>query len=70
MKLIAHQKEVDELKKRVLTYEEYYNADPSKETQNIGNARNLIGSSRRDTKYESFIQDKASKYVFDNDHLD
>lgn len=29
-----------------------------------------MGSSRKDTKYEEFVKEKASKYIFENDLLD
>lgn len=32
LKSIAFQKEFEEMQKKVLTYEEYYNANPSSET--------------------------------------
>lgn len=29
-----------------------------------------LGASRRDTKYEDFIKERASAHIFDNDLLD
>jgi len=29
-----------------------------------------LGASRKDTKYEDFVKEKASAHVFDNDLLD
>jgi len=29
-----------------------------------------LGSSRTDTKFEDFMKEKSSKYIFDNDLLD
>ena len=34
------------------------------------NRSSNLGSSRKDTKYEDFIKEKASKFIFDNDLLD
>lgn len=67
MKSIAMQKEMDELSKKVLTYEEYYSANPSHETQALGDTRSVLGDAKKDTKFETFLQQRASKYMFDND---
>ena len=52
MKSIAMQKEHEELSRKVLTYEEYYSASPSLETQAVRDSRGMSGSSKKDTKYE------------------
>lgn len=70
MKQIAGQKEYEELQKKVLTYEEYYDASPAKETSLFLSNLNAIGDSRKDTKYEDFVAEKAHANVFDNDLLD
>lgn len=70
MKSIAMQKEYEELSKKVLTYEEYYSASPSLETQAVRDTRSMSGSSKKDTKYEQFLNQRASKYLFDNDILE
>lgn len=70
MKSIAHAKEMEEMSKKVLTYEEYYGEGPLTETQVVRDTRNILGHSRKDTKYEDFLQQHASKYMFDNDLID
>jgi len=55
LKSIAQQKEMDEMSKRVLTYEEYYGDSPAHETQAIRDTRSILGHSRKDTKYETFV---------------
>ena len=30
----------------------------------------MIGATRKDMKYEQYLQEKASKYIFDNDMLE
>jgi len=70
LKSIAHQKEMEEMSKKVLTYEEYYGEGPLNETQAVRDTRNILGHSKKDTKYEDFLTQYASKYVFDNDLLD
>lgn len=67
LKSIAQQKEMDELSKKVLTYEEYFSASPAAETQRLSDTRNLMGESKKDTKYEQFVQQKASSHLFEND---
>ena len=39
MKSIAQQKVMDELRRKVLTYEEYYGGSPYNETQSVGGSR-------------------------------
>ena len=58
---------MEELSRKVLTYEEYFSASPANETQRVKDTRNLLGESRKDTKYETFLQQRASSYMFDND---
>jgi len=70
LKSIAQQKEMDEMSKKVLTYEEYYGEGPLNETQTIRDTRNILGHSKKDTKYELFIHQHASKYMFDNDLIE
>jgi hypothetical protein len=53
-----------------LTYEEYYGAGPLSETQAVRSTGNVLGDSKKDTKYETFIQQRASKYLFDNDLIE
>lgn len=67
LKSIAQQKEMEEMSRKVLTYEEYFNASPSQETQTVKDTRNMLGESKKDTKFETFLQQKASNYLFDND---
>ncbi len=40
------------MSKKVLTYDEYYGGGPLTETQAIRDTRNILGQSRKDTKYE------------------
>jgi len=56
MKSIAQQKELDEMFKKVLTYEDYYGGNPENETQSVKDTRNILGDSKKDTKYEQFLQ--------------
>jgi len=70
IKSIAHQRELEELSRKVLTYEDYYNARPSQETQRVVGSGELFGESKRDTKYETFVQNRASTYLFDNDLME
>jgi hypothetical protein len=70
LKSIAHQKEMEEMQKKVLTYEEYFNANPHSETQSIGESRSYLGDSKKDMKFETYLQLKASAYLFDNDLVD
>ena len=70
IKSIAHQREMDELSKKVLTYEDYYNARPSNETQRVVGSGELFGESKKDTKFETFVQNRASSYLFDNDLME
>ncbi len=58
------------MSKKVLTYEEYYGEGPLNETQAVRDTRNILGHSKKDTKYEDFLTQHASKYVFDNDLLE
>ena len=58
------------MSKKVLTYEEYYGEGPLNETQAVRDTRNILGHSKKDTKYEQFLTQHASKYVFDNDLLE
>ena len=55
LKSIAQQKEMEELSRKVLTYEEYYGDSPLNETHTVRDTRNILGHSRKDTKYETFI---------------
>ena len=70
LKSIAQLKEMEEMSKKVLTYEEYYGEGPLNETQAVRDTRNILGHSKKDTKYEQFLTQHASKYVFDNDLLE
>lgn len=70
MKSIAQQKVMDELRRKVLTYEEYYGGSPYNETQSVGGSRSNSGRSKKDVKYEQFLQETASQYIFDNDLLE
>jgi hypothetical protein len=69
LKSIARQKEYEEMQKKVLTYEEYYSANPRAETQPVSSG-SYFGQSRKDTKFDQYVQKKASKYLFDNDLLE
>ena len=70
IKSIAQQREFEELSKKVLTYEEYYGSRPSNETQLVRGTSDVLGDAKRDTKFETFVQQRASKYMFDNDLLE
>ena len=70
LKSIAFQKEFEILAKKVLTYEEYYDNNPASETQRVRDGSGEYGSSRKDTTYEQFLQERASKYIFDNDLIE
>ena len=48
-------KEMEEMSKKVLTYEEYYGEGPMTETKVVRETRNILGHSRKDTKYEDFL---------------
>ena len=61
---------MEEMQKKVLTYEEYYGGSPAQETQTVRDTRNILGHSKKDTKYEQFLSQRASKYMFDNDMIE
>ncbi len=42
---------------RLLTYEEYYGMNIKEEVQSTNNSTSLLGSSRKDTKYEAYMQE-------------
>ena len=58
------------MQRKVLTYEEYYGNGPLNETQAVRDTRDILGHSKKDTKYEQFLTQRASKYLFDNDLLE
>jgi hypothetical protein len=43
------------MSKKVLTYEEYYGEGPLNETQAVRDTRNILGHSKKDAKYEQFL---------------
>lgn len=53
-----------------MTYEEYFEAQPSRETELVRPSGGLLGKSRKDTTYENFVASNTSKYIFENDLLD
>lgn len=70
IKYIAQQKELEEAARKVLTYEEYYDANPRKETQLYNPDDRSIGNTNRDTTYEAFARSRSSNYIFDNELLE
>ena len=62
----AFAKEAEEARKRVLTYEEYFQLDPRKDGH-IRPPKKSAGSSKGDTTYEQFVKDRASDNLFEND---
>ena len=56
-------KEAEEARKRVLTYEEYFQLDPRKDghIRNLGRSR---GSTKGDTTYEQYVEMKAEENFF------
>lgn len=62
----AFAKEAEEARKRVLTYEEYFQLDPTKDGH-IRPHKKSMGSSKGDTTYEQFVKEKASDNIFEND---
>lgn len=68
-KSIAMAKEAEENARRVLTYEEYYQANPNVETKPAKQTGSIMGNSRKDTTYEQYLQSKATRYIFDHDIL-
>ena len=70
LKHIAFQQEVLESKSQVLTCEKYYGIDLQSEVQGVGTQRSIVGSARKDMKFEEYLEKHASKYLFDNDLLE
>ncbi len=68
LQTIARQKEEEYRNAQFLTYEEYYGLQP--ETQRIKEGGSLLQSSKKDIKFDEFVKDQASKYLFDNDLLE
>ena len=62
----AFAKEAEEARKKVLTYEEYFQLDPRKDGH-IRPVSKTQGSSKGDTTYEQFVKDRASDNMFQND---
>lgn len=65
----AFAKEAEEARKRVLTYEEYFQLDPLKDGH-IRAPKKSQGSSKGDTTYEQFLKEKESDNLFKNDLLE
>lgn len=59
-------KEAEKARKRVLTYEEYFQLDPLKDGHERAAAKK-IGSSKADTSYEQFLKQKDSDNLFEQD---
>jgi hypothetical protein len=59
LKQIVQQKEIEELAKKTLTYEEYYGNYATLETRLALTDSSNLGASRKDTKYEEFIKEKS-----------
>ena len=59
----AFAKEAEEARKKVLTYEEYFQLDPQKDGH-IRPKSSSQGSSKGDTTYEQFVKDRASDNMF------
>ena len=55
LKNMVMEKAEEEIRSKVLTYEEYYGLNLKKETQGVKDSKTMIGSSRKDKKYEDFL---------------
>lgn len=62
-------KEAEEARKRVLTYEEYFQLDPTKDGH-IEKQGKGSGSSKGDTTFEQYQEQNASPNLFDNELLE
>ena len=66
LQFAAFAKEAEEARKRVLTYEEYFQLDPRKDGH-IRPQKKSMGSSKGDTTYEQFLKERQSDNMFEND---
>ena len=55
MKNIAQEKVKKENMSKMLTYEEYYGVNAGEEIQSTKSSNSMLGSSRKDTKYEAYL---------------
>lgn len=62
-------KEAEEARKRTLTYEEYFQLDPTKDGH-VEKEQAAAGSSKGETTYEQFAEQNASANMFDNELLE
>jgi hypothetical protein len=69
LQFAAFAKEAEEARRRVLTYEEYFQLDPTKDGH-IRPPKKSMGSSKGDTTYEQFLQDRLSDNMFANDLME
>ena len=69
LQFAAFAKEAEEARRRVLTYEEYFQLDPTKDGH-VRPPKKSMGSSKGDTTYEQFLQDRLSDNMFANDLME
>jgi len=65
----AFAKDAEEARRRVLTYEEYFQLDPTKDGH-IRPPKKSQGSSKGDTTYEQYLRDRLSENMFANDLME
>lgn len=70
LKNIAFQKEYEESLKQILTYEEYYNAEPGKETPRMKDSGAGMGRGSKDTPFETFFKERTTGNFFLDDILE
>lgn len=69
MKFAEFAKEAEEARKRILSYEEYFQLDPTKDGHTFRHMKGS-GSSKGDTTYEQFLAERQSDNMFENNLLE
>ena len=71
MTLIQDEKDAASFAEQRITYENYYGLDPSDEVPRADESAMNIGAERTNkVPYEDYVQQRASKYIFENDLLE
>jgi len=69
LKFAAFAAAAEEARKRVLTYEEYFELDPLKDGH-VQPQKSRAGSSKADTSFEQFLTQRDTGNAFENDLLE
>jgi len=70
LKFAEFAKEAEEARKKMLTYEEYFQLDPLLDGHVRPKAKDDFGSGKGDTTYEEFLKARESENMFENDNLE